>query len=172
MRRGQGATEYLVILGAVLLVALVIVSLLGWFPSLGGSTREQQSKSYWASASPFSLTTYFNSPTSITFSVSNRGSDRLNLTSINLSDPVGTASFEIYNISNTGGAGNGNPGGVSFNAGEEKIVYNYTGPLLINQCTGTTGAVFDYKTVTFTYSSGGVNNIKQTGARPLVWRCS
>jgi len=55
--RGQGSTEYLVILGAVLLVSLVIVSLLGSFPSSSSSTKEQQSKSYWAGTTPFAIST-------------------------------------------------------------------------------------------------------------------
>jgi hypothetical protein len=171
MRRGQGATEYLVILGAVLLVALVIVSLLGWFPSLGGSTREQQSRSYWAGATPFSITAYLDSNNAINLSIANRGSDRLNLTSVNFTDSVGTSEFNVYTFSLAQGS---NPvGGITFNAGEEKMIGNNTAPGSNNQCTGAAaGAVFDYKSVIFTYNQGGITGMKQTGARPLVGRCS
>ncbi|MFA5246323.1 MAG: hypothetical protein WC408_00345 [Candidatus Micrarchaeia archaeon] len=165
-RRGQGATEYLVILGAVLLVALVIVSLLGWFPSLGGSTKEQQSKSYWSSASPFAITTSKVSNTSMTFTVSNRLSDRLNLTSIEVQDGFG----------NTGTIMTPNQ---VFNAGEEAtlsatstVYYNAS----LNPCTTTgtskTGSTYEFKVVSFVYNQNTISGIRQTGAQSLVGRCS
>ena len=54
--KGQGATEYLVILGAVLLVAMVVIALLGWFPQVGGPGRERESESYWKTANGIRLT--------------------------------------------------------------------------------------------------------------------
>ncbi len=53
--RGQGATEYLVLLAVVLIVALVSVALLGFFPGMAGDAQATQSKTYWASASPISI---------------------------------------------------------------------------------------------------------------------
>ncbi|MCX6770761.1 MAG: hypothetical protein NTX79_01775, partial [Candidatus Micrarchaeota archaeon] len=50
--RAQGATEYLVIAAVVLVIALVSVSLLGFFPSTAGSTNAEQSQTYWLSARP------------------------------------------------------------------------------------------------------------------------
>jgi hypothetical protein len=160
-------------LGAVLLVALVIVSLLGWFPSLGGSTREQQSSSYWMGATPFSITTKLDNSTSIVLTLANRGSDRLNLTKIEFSDSVGTSSFTVFN----GTVMTVSPAvyGLTFNTGGEATVYNTSVPDTkpYNQCSGSaSGTVFDYKTVTFTYNQGSLQGIKQTGARPLVGRCS
>ena len=163
-RKGQGATEYLVILGAVLLVALVIVSLLGWFPALGGSTREQQSKSYWTGATPFSITSFKLNGTSIVLSVASRVSDRLNLTSVDFADSLSNT-VNVYSVST----------GTLFNAGQEQTISNITtwntGG---NQCANgaATGAVFDYATVTFTYTQNGVAGVKQVGARPLTGRCS
>ena len=165
-RRGQGATEYLVILGAVLLVALVIVSLLGWFPSLGGSTKEQQSKSYWSGTSPFAITTTRVNNNSITLSVSNRLAEKVNLTSIEVQDGFG----------NTGTIMTPN---VFFNAGEEAVLnaaeavyHNST----LNPCTTTgttkTGNTFEFKIVAFTYTQGTITGIRQQGAQPLVGRCS
>jgi len=52
---GQGATEYLVLLAVVLIVALVSVALLGFFPGMASDAQLTQTKSYWASAQPISI---------------------------------------------------------------------------------------------------------------------
>jgi len=52
---GQGATEYLVLLAVVLIVALVSVALLGFFPGMASDAKATQSKTYWSSASPISI---------------------------------------------------------------------------------------------------------------------
>ena len=53
--RGQGATEYLVLLAVVLIVALVSVALLGFFPGMASDAQITQSQMYWRSASPISI---------------------------------------------------------------------------------------------------------------------
>ena len=53
---GQGATEYLVLLAVVLIVALVSVALLGFFPGMASDAQITQSKAYWQSAQPISIT--------------------------------------------------------------------------------------------------------------------
>ena len=53
--KAQGATEYLVLLAVVLIVALVSVALLGFFPGMASDAQETQSKTYWQSASPISI---------------------------------------------------------------------------------------------------------------------
>jgi len=50
--RAQGATEYLVLLAVVLIVALVSVALLGFFPGMASDAQVTQSQMYWKSASP------------------------------------------------------------------------------------------------------------------------
>jgi len=54
-RLGQGATEYLVLLAVVLIVALVSVALLGFFPGMASESRIAQSEIYWKSASPIAI---------------------------------------------------------------------------------------------------------------------
>jgi len=53
---GQGATEYLVLLAVVLIVALVSVALLGFFPGMASDAQMTQSQAYWQSASPIAIT--------------------------------------------------------------------------------------------------------------------
>jgi len=52
----QGATEYLVLLAVVLIVALVSVALLGFFPGMASDAQETQAKAYWQSAQPVAIT--------------------------------------------------------------------------------------------------------------------
>jgi len=52
---GQGATEYLVLLAVVLIVALVSVALLGFFPGMASDAQLTQSKTYWQAAQPISI---------------------------------------------------------------------------------------------------------------------
>jgi len=53
--KGQGATEYLVLLAVVLIVALVSVALLGFFPGMAADAQMTQSQIYWSSASPIAI---------------------------------------------------------------------------------------------------------------------
>ncbi len=52
---GQGATEYLVLLAIVLIVALVSVALLGFFPGMASDAQVTQSQMYWRSTNPISI---------------------------------------------------------------------------------------------------------------------
>jgi len=54
-RLGQGATEYLVLLAVVLIVALVSVALLGFFPGMASDAQITQSQMYWKSATPVAV---------------------------------------------------------------------------------------------------------------------
>ena len=53
--RAQGATEYLVLLAVVLIVALVSVALLGFFPGMASDAQVTQSQMYWQSATPIAI---------------------------------------------------------------------------------------------------------------------
>lgn len=54
--RGQGATEYLMVFGAVLLIALVAVVMMGFFPALSADAQIAASSQYWRNeAEPFAI---------------------------------------------------------------------------------------------------------------------
>jgi hypothetical protein len=53
--RAQGATEYLVLLAVVLIVALVSVALLGFFPGMAQDSKVAQGRAYWSGASPVAI---------------------------------------------------------------------------------------------------------------------
>jgi len=80
--RGQGATEYLVLLAVVLIVALVSVALLGFFPGMASDAQITQSKTYWQGASPIAIVDYGGAwhvlhwgsePTVVNFRIRNNG---------------------------------------------------------------------------------------------------
>jgi hypothetical protein len=53
--KAQGATEYLVLLAVVLIVALVSVALLGFFPGMATDSQIAQTQAYWRSSSPIAI---------------------------------------------------------------------------------------------------------------------
>ncbi len=52
----QGATEYLVLLAVVLIIALVAIALLGFFPGTASDAQIAESQIYWQSQSPIVIT--------------------------------------------------------------------------------------------------------------------
>jgi len=83
-KRGQGTTEYLIILAVVIVIALVVVGVMGWFPGLGTGITEQQSKAYWKTAAPLAITDWkiTDTPTEATFALQNMTTDKLDVTEI------------------------------------------------------------------------------------------
>jgi hypothetical protein len=83
---GQGATEYLVLLAIVLVVALVSVALLGFFPGMASDSREAQSKAYWQSAQPVAVVEaaakYQSSDTHLYLHVENIGAYPVRVTKV------------------------------------------------------------------------------------------
>ncbi len=56
-RKAQASTEYLIILAVVVIIALIVVGVLGAFPSIGRGTSAKASAAYWASA-PIGVMSY------------------------------------------------------------------------------------------------------------------
>ncbi|MFA6328871.1 MAG: hypothetical protein WCY41_05485 [Candidatus Micrarchaeia archaeon] len=67
--KAQGATEYLVLLAVVLIVALVSVALLGFFPGMASDAQITQSQIYWQSASPIAITEWSAHTNSASYSL-------------------------------------------------------------------------------------------------------
>jgi len=147
MGKGQGSTEYLVLLAVALIVALVVIGLLGWFPGLGGGARETQSATYWAGASPFSVTAVKIAGSGSQLTLANRLSDKVVLTDISW------------------GGGSVFSTATNFTGGQEKTVG-------ISATCGDSGETQQYDNVTFTYNQGSISGIKQRGDKPLIVKCS
>jgi len=122
--RAQGATEYLVLLAVVLIVALVSVALLGFFPGMASDAQETQSKTYWQSASPIAITEWgarYSSDvggyTQVYMKIRNTGSYPIRLGRL-LANGKNTS---IMCIGNWWCNGEGNFSSVYLYPGEEKI---------------------------------------------------
>ena len=67
--KGQGATEYLVLLAVVLIIALVAVALLSFYPGMASDAQATESQIYWKSASPIAITEWAAMAGAATYSV-------------------------------------------------------------------------------------------------------
>jgi uncharacterized protein (UPF0333 family) len=146
--KGQVSTEYLVILAVVLVVALVVVYLVGGFSGLGAGSLETQSKNYWGSTSPFAIKTVRAAGTTMNMEIVNNDLEKLTLTDIS----IGGAS--VYSTSTI------------FDSGKNMVI-NAT----VVAC-GTAGTPYTYDNVVFTYTKGTIVNLRQTGTKALVGKCS
>ncbi|MSR86544.1 class III signal peptide-containing protein [Candidatus Woesearchaeota archaeon] len=57
-KRGQGATEYLIILAVVVIIALILAGVLGGIPGIGKSSSKQASEAYWGTTD-VAITNYY-----------------------------------------------------------------------------------------------------------------
>jgi len=120
--QGQGATEYLVLLAVVLIVALVSVTLLGFFPGMASDAQKTQSDTYWQSAAPVAIvesaarvmagsgTTYLH------LRVKNTGAYPIRITEIVGGDGIGITEFSGYDC------------GLSYPPNSNISDYYYLGP--------------------------------------------
>lgn len=144
--RGQGATEYLVLLAVVLIVALVSVALLGFFPGMAADARIAQSSSYWrGQARPFAI---------LDNSITAAGVGTFILQNMEANGPYTVTVLGVANSSNTTST--------SFAAGETKTISMAGLP-------GTSGSVYDLN-VTITYTTPNSVTSKQYGTKNLINR--
>ncbi len=165
-RRGQGATEYLVLLAVVLIVAMVGIGLLSYFPGLAGDAQKSQSDAYWrGEARPFMVTDAQQTTSgNLTLAVQNAESDTRLLTYIS-----------VY-----GGPVNGgyapNTSEQLFTPGESRI---YSIPIFVGgaavspsnpACTAGSAYAY-YINFTYTNGEGTISGQKQFGAKTLNGKC-
>ncbi|MFN3910011.1 MAG: class III signal peptide-containing protein [Candidatus Anstonellaceae archaeon] len=156
-KKGQGATEYLVLLAVVLIVAMVAIALLGFFPGLASDAKINQSDAYWrGQASPFSVQEHARSAGSqnLVMVVQNNDANQKVLTNISIS---GTGVSTTYNTTTSERF---------FSGGERKTLTINLGA----NCTS--GTVYEY-TLSFLYTDAtGTISKTQFGEKPLVGKCS
>jgi hypothetical protein len=143
--RGQGATEYLVLLAVVLVIALVSIALLGFFPGMSTDAKIAQSASYWSAARPFAVISHkVNTTGSATLIVQNNDA---------------TGMLIITNASLGGGSMNPS---LTLAPGESNNI------TISGVGSGTAGSVYDLG-LNFTYTNAyGITSNKQFGAKNLV----
>jgi hypothetical protein len=149
--RAQGTTEYLIILAVVIVIALIVVSIMGWMPGMGATITEKQSSTYWASLSPLAITSYaVFSDGSIQFAVRNSSMQTQTLSAIYLNDENALKA-----------------GSVTIQPASTSTVYGYV-TNSANRCTA--GTTFTYN-VKLKYGSQYLQNKSLIGEKPLVGEC-
>ena len=148
-RKAQGTTEYLIILAVIIVVALVVAGIMGFFPGLGTGISESQSRAYWQSTTPLAITQYDIDGTNADFVLRNQTVDKVEVTEITLD---GTA----VGITDT-----------NIVAGGQATFTGVGGAPL---CTQGDGYQFN---VIITYNvQNGLQGSRLTGNKTLVGTCS
>ncbi len=154
--KGQGATEYLVLLAVVLIVAMVAIALLGFFPGLSYDAKKSESDSYWRSARPFQVQQHTQpAGGNLTLVIGN----------------VDSAQLKLTNVSVAGGGFAGSYTTATYIAGGQ------TATISVGWTTNGTcasGTAYEYN-INFSYDGTGdnpVTNQKQYGAKTILGKCS
>jgi len=151
--KGQGSTEYLVLLAMVLVVAMVAIALLGFFPGLSGDTKKAQSDTYWkGTARPIAITDTSATGTKLSLQLKNLGVETVSMAADSIYASDGTYTDSTHSA-------------ITLTAGESAAVD-------ITMGSGCTSGKFYELNVTFTYDvTGGISGAKQTGTKPLIVVC-
>ena len=150
--KGQGTVEYLIILAVIIVIALVVVAVMGWFPGLGTGITEKESLAYWQNTSPIAIKDwkFTGLATDVNFLFQNMTTDRITITEVTVD---GTA----LGI-----------GTVTLNAGS-------TGSIGAAASIGkacTSGQSYQFEPVSISYDvNGGVQDKTLTGIKPMVGIC-
>ena len=159
-KKGQGATEYLVLLAVVLIVAMVAIALLGFFPGLAGDAKIAQSDSYWrGQARPFAVLEHSQGVTvsdgNLTLVVQNIEADQRLLNYVSV---AGSGASTIFNstVATT-----------YFSAGEKKVL---SFALSANCSSGNSYEY--YLNFSYNNSDNSIVNRTQIGTKTLVGKCS
>ncbi|MFH1306042.1 MAG: hypothetical protein ABIH83_00090 [Candidatus Micrarchaeota archaeon] len=158
-KKGQGASEYLVLLAIVLIVAIVAIVLVGGFAGLGGGARETESKQYWSGATrPFTIPEYSQQGNTIYLTLKNMEPYKLVITNITITSPYGTIVDSYDNQT------------ISFKGGAKKTITDFGIVNTSYACNTTSYDYYEYGVViTYRTENGIVKS--QYGEKPLVGDC-
>jgi hypothetical protein len=83
--KAQAATEYLIILAVVIIIALIVVGVLGGIPGIGTGARSRASASYWQTAD-IAIPSFaaFAASDDLNVSIRNNLRNRITLTSVSV----------------------------------------------------------------------------------------
>jgi len=147
-KKGQGAAEYLILLGIILIVSLIGIVLLGGFTESTTNAVDTQTKMYWSSTRPLAIIEWVQTNSTLYIKLKNMDQKRVILKSIIASNV--TSSFGT---------------GWTFAPGNEKTV-------AINGLTQCS-ANYDYFSydIYINYDTADISNITFKGTKPLVGKC-
>jgi len=155
-QKGQGATEYLVLFAVVLIIAMVVIALLGFFPSVGTGAKQSASESYWKSARPVMITSNFvasNGHFDIT--VQNSDSSPIKITSMYVA-----TSATLENMAPAAEA-------ITLGTGDSSNITLSAFVPAAGRCTN--GTTYEYY-VSFGYTQGSYS-FGFNGTKPIIGKC-
>ncbi|MCX8163694.1 MAG: hypothetical protein N3D10_04055 [Candidatus Micrarchaeota archaeon] len=149
-KKGQGASEYLILLAVVLIIGIIAIALLGGFSDIGSGARETESRQYWKGVvRPFTIQDWAQRGTTFSLTIKNMEPERLIITNIT----IGNVSYAPS-------------GGISIAGGSTKLI-SISG---FQACNETSYDYFEYP-ITIIYSSSEISGRIQKGEKPLVGPC-
>ena len=165
--RAQTSVEYMITLAVVLLIAIAVIAILGFFANTSGGTQLSESRLYWTgSAKPISIyeaASYYGTICSTEnqggylFAVANTGVESLSITNITIENE--SVSFCEY--------GSDPADSVSMGAAQKKIIGVVTSP---DSLPCNSGQLVGME-VSFTYTKRGLKYTEE-GQKDLVLICS
>lgn len=84
-RKAQGATEYMIILAVVIIIALLAIAVMQGVPSIGKSGASRSSAAFWETAD-IGVISYAVDASGITMNIRNNLKSMITITDIDLSD--------------------------------------------------------------------------------------
>lgn len=156
MMRGQGSSEYLIVLAVVLVVSLVTIVLVGGFPAMGGDARKAESSQYWiGSAKPFSITEQTQINTTVYMTLLNTESARFIIRNITL-----TSGNNVFYPLDMPAAG------LTLGGGSKKTITITN----VTRCNATSYDEYEYN-VRITYDTSDITGKLESGSKPIIGRC-
>ena len=80
--RAQVSSEFVLILGVVLMISVMSVAMIAAWPGLLSTTKQQRSNEYWSAARPFSVTFYAMKPNVMIMAIENNDPTTLTISGI------------------------------------------------------------------------------------------
>ncbi|MEM3362439.1 MAG: hypothetical protein QXH71_04415 [Candidatus Anstonellaceae archaeon] len=149
-KKGQGASEYLILLAVVLIIGIIAIALLGGFTEMGGGAKETESRQYWKGViRPFTIQDWAQRGTNVYLTIKNMEPTKLVINNIT----IGNVTYSP-------------PGGISFGGGASKTI-------TIGGFTACNASSYDYfeYPITIVYSSSDISGRIQKGEKPIVGPC-
>lgn len=95
MKHAQAATEYLIVLAVVIIIALAVIDFMGGIPGIGAGARDKASAAYWGSTD-IAIPAFANSATDgITLSLKNNMRGAITITEVKVGTSADLAASDI-----------------------------------------------------------------------------
>lgn len=100
-KKAQTATEYMIILAVVIIIALIAVAILGGIPGIGAGAKTRTSSAYWMS-STLGIISYANNVSGTdVMKIKNNLKNTISISWVNMSTTGSTEPSGGFNVTNT-----------------------------------------------------------------------